>query len=78
MLANYLYIFHQLSPFVNGENVNMIGLIIFVLVFVLIAIWLICLHKCELRDNNSRRQTQEQQELQLRELEDQLYNLNII
>ena len=56
----------------------MISLIILLLIFVFIAIWLICLHKCELRDNNSRRQTQEQQELQLRELEDQLYNLNII
>ena len=56
----------------------MIGLIILVLIFVLIAIWLIILHKYESRDNNLRQQTQEQQELQLRELEDQLYNLNII
>ena len=42
-----------------------------------IMILIICLHKCAIRNKN-RPQTQEQMEWQQKELEEQLYNLNII
>ena len=46
-------------------------------VFGSVIILVICLHKCATMNKN-RPQTQEQMELQQRELTEQLYNLNII
>ena len=51
--------------------------IILVAVFGSVIILTVCLHKCS-KMNKNRPQTQEQMELQQKELSEQLYNLNII
>ena len=51
--------------------------IMLVVVFSSVITLIICLHKCSTKNKNGP-QTQEQMDLQQKELEEQLYNLNII
>ena len=55
----------------------MVPFIMLVVVFGSVITLIICLHKCS-TTNKNRPQTQEQMDLQQKELEEQLYNQNII